>query len=235
MAIALAQGSSANGAATPAAPGSLTTTSGNLLILVVFVNGTSPTITTPGGWTLLQGINGASTSMAMYALPNNAGGATNPSVTLGGTVTGWAAGMWEFSGQGSNANYESLLGSFLQTQSNPVINIFANNAQMPQSNMLFVYAVGRTTATYTATNTGIAWSASQNAQSANGVALDFFWGTNPGPGPFPSALGTFSPSVVGRFIGAWFTSVLAQPVVPANVSGNAGYLVGSFYQGTIGG
>lgn len=238
MAIALAQGASNTGAATPATPSSLTVSAGNLLILAIFVNGTSPTIATPAGWTLVQGVNGGATSMALFMQANTAGGATNPSSTLGGTVTGWACGMWEFSGQGSNANYEQLLGSNIINQSPPPLtNIFAGqaNQNMPQSNLLFVYAVGRATAVLTPANTGIAWSATQNPVNANGVQLDFFWGTNPGPGPFPSAAGSLGAGVNCRTIGAWFSSALASPFTPANIGGQAGYLVGQFYQGMIGG
>lgn len=239
MAIALAQGASNNGTVTPATPSSLTTTAGNLLILVIFAAGTSPTIATPAGWTLIQRNGGAATVFAMFELAgaNNPGGATNPSSVLGGTITGWAAGMWEFSGQGSNLNYETLLGSAVTSQTATAIpNVFAGQpGPMPQTNLLWVYALGYVTATLTAANSGLAWSADQNPQSANGVNLDFFWGTNPGPGPFPSAAGTLNASVASRTVGAWFNSVSSQPMTANNIGGNAGYLVGTFYQGMIGG
>src|SRR5450755_1336753 len=111
---ALVQSGSANAAtAGPALPGSLTTATGNLLILVIAVVGSStPTIGTPAGWTLIETrAFGTTFTVATFAFANNPGGATNPSSTLGGTVTGWIAEMFEFSGVGivSKIGYASLI------------------------------------------------------------------------------------------------------------------------------
>lgn len=236
MALALAQGSNSTGTLSPATPGSLTTTAGNLLILVIAAVGTNPTIATPAGWTPLRNNAGATLSVATFIFPANTGGATNPSSALGGTVTGWGAAMFEFSGQGAASQYETLVGSAILTSAvTGLSNVFPSGQNIPQSNMLWFYTVARATATLATANGGLNWSASQQAVNANGVQIDSFWATNPGPGPFPSGAGTLGGAVASNQVGAWFSSILAGVIDQTIVGGNAGVYVPVFHQGMIGG
>lgn len=234
MALSLAQGSNNTGVASPATPGSLTPTTGDLMLLFIGVIGTSPTITTPTNWTPIQTQFGSVMAIGLYALPA-ASGAQNPSAALGGTVTGWIACMFDFTGQGSSSQYEANQGSnVIAATSNNVAGFFPSQS-LPMTNMLLFYSICRQTATYTPANSGLNWSATQQAASANGLAVDSFWATNPGPGPFPVAGGSLSASVVWKGASAWFNTINAQPVTTDNIGGNLGVYVPTFYQGMIGG
>jgi hypothetical protein len=72
-------------------------TAGNLLVLVVCVTGTTPSVTNPAGWTVIRNTVANSLAMAIYYLPNNAGGITAVTVTLGGTSGGATATILEYS------------------------------------------------------------------------------------------------------------------------------------------
>ena len=234
--VSVVQSGANNGTATPATPGSLTLTAHNLAVLVIAALGTSPTIATPAGWTQVQKTQGTALSVAMYILPNAAGGATNPSSTLGGTITGWIAAMYEFSQTGAN---EGLLQSFMLTNNvAQLANVYgaASGQTIPQQ--LFVYAVARATATITAQNTVLNWSNSvQPIAGVQGLSLDMYWASNlaQGPGPYPSASGLLSGAVNSVQIGAILNSIAAQPFTETNVGGMPGQLVGQFFQGMIGG
>jgi hypothetical protein len=251
---AVSQQSTNNGTATPATPGSITATANNLLVVIIAVLGTSPTIATPssaGTWTQIQKTSGATLSFAMYMQANNGGGAINPSSVLGGTVTGWIAQIYSFPLTGANCG---LQGSTQTAQSTAQMsNVFAGQGTMSPS-LLLCYAVARATATQTIQNSGLAplgpggalvgsspstWITSQQGQAGvQGLSLDFFWGTNlaQGAGPFPVGQGLLSSAVASVQIAAWFNATLSQPSpVGANIGGNEGIYVPSFYQGMIGG
>jgi hypothetical protein len=248
--VTLVQSGSNNGTTTPASPGSLTTTAGNLLILIIGVAGTSPTIATPASWTQVQKVQGGSTSFAMYAFPNNTGGATNPSSTLGGTVTGWVSSMFEFNQCGSNCG---LQGSLIQSPGTSTIpNIFANQiGQMPPQMLFFYSLFWNGGQTLTPQNTGLApinqsgvlvggssWQGPVQSQAnVQGMSMQSFWGTNlaQGVGPWPGAAGILSSNISNREIAAWFNTTASNAQVGALVGGNEGIYVPTFYQGMVGG
>src|SRR4030095_2850996 len=103
--VTLAQSASNNGNATPATTSSITAVAGNLLLVLITAIGTNPTVATPTGggtWTEVQKLTGSTVTTALYMQANGAGGATNPSSVLGGTITGWVAAIYEFSATGAN-------------------------------------------------------------------------------------------------------------------------------------
>lgn len=241
------QGNSNNGTTTPATPGSLTTTAGNLLIVHIIAKGTSPTIATPtsaGTWTQIQKTQGAVISYAMYMQANTAGGAINPSSVLGGTVTGWIANIIEFTQCGANCG---LQGSNMLTSAvAQLTNIFPLSPQA-NPNTLFVYGVGRNGGLITPQNSGLnaqnqtsGWSSSFFPQeNVQGCSLDFFWGSNLCQQlytPYPSASGLLDSAVASVAIGAWFNTI-ASPFqqTPGNIGGSEGIYVPQFYQGMVGG
>jgi len=244
--------SSNNGTATPATTGSVSAVAGNLLVVIIAVQGTNPTIATPTGggtWTQIQKTQGASVSFAMYYQANGAGGATNPSSVLGGTVAGWIAEIFEFTATGSNCG---LQGSNQGAQSTAQLpNIFAGQGAM-NPELLFCYAVARLTATQTIQNSGLAptnlglvvggspptWTTSQLPQAGvQGLSLDFFWGTNlaQNNGAYPIGQGLLSSGVASVQIAAWFNALLSNPAVGSPIGGNAGQFSPLFYQGMVGG
>lgn len=250
--ITLAQSGTNNGTATPATPGSLTTTAGNLLVLAIAVAGTSPTASTPASWTAVQNSAGATLTVALFIRPNNPGGATNPSSTLGGTVTGWIAVMYELTATGTN---EGLISSAVTAQSTAALtNIFPTNLGQAQPTELFLYVVGSlgnnplSGATAGLTNwapPGYAqgasqWSSSVQSQTnVRGLTLDNFWGTSAAawPCPYPTGAGNITNAVASVQIGAWLNSAATQPdtAKAANIGGLQGSYVGPYNAGMIGG
>jgi hypothetical protein len=240
-----------NGTVTPATSGSITAVSGDLLVAVIAVQGTSPTIATPTGggtWVQIQKTQGASLSFAMYYLIS-AGGATNPSSVLGGTVAGWIAEIFEFTATGANCGLQGSIQGAQSTTQLP--NIFAGQGQM-NPELLFCYAVARLTATQTIQNSGLAptnlglvvgsspltWIASQLPQAGvQGLSLDFFWGTNlaQGVGSYPVGQGLLSSAVASVQIAAWFNAQLSNPSVGSPIGGSSGQFPSLFYQGMVGG
>lgn len=251
-ALTLAQSGTNNGTATPATPGSLTTTVGNLLVLAVAVAGTNPTASTPAGWTAVQNSAGATLTVALFIRPNNPGGATNPSSTLGGTVTGWIAVMYELNATGTN---EGLISSAVSTQSTAALaNIFPTNLGQAQPNELFLYVVGslgnnplsgavsglNNFAPPGYANAGSGWSGSiQSQTNVRGLTLDNFWGSAAAafPCPYPSGAGNITNAVASVQIGAWLNSAATIPsgLIQADIGGLSGNYVPSFNQGMIGG
>jgi len=247
--VTLRSSASNNGTTSPATPSSITAQAGNLLIATYALIGTSPTVGAPaGGWTNIQAVSGASVTLSVFMLPNNTGGAFNPSSTLGGTVTGWIASIYEFSQTGANCQLQGSAQASAATQQ--LTNIFSGQGQMIP-NLLFIYTVARATASIIAQNTGLTfvrpdglapgasgWSGSiQGANGVQGLSYDFFWGSNlaQGTGPFPSASGFISVAEVWKQVGAWFNTTATQPSVSDNIGGNSGIYVPPFYQGMIGG
>ena len=237
--VTLVQSGSNNGTVTPATPGSLTLTAGNAALVLVAALGTSPTITGPGSTTNIQKIQGATLAFGMFIRNTFTGGAFNPSYTLGGTVTGWVAAMFEFSAMGSNTGIQ---GSASQASAIAQLTNIFPAAGNTLSNELFVYAVARATATMTPQNSFMgplaAWSASVQPQAGvQGLSLDFFWasGLGQGVGQYPSSSGLLSGAVASVAIGAWFNTIATQPSNNDNIYGNNGVLVGGNYQGMLGG
>ena len=211
----IAQSGTNNGTVSPATPGSLNVTAGNALLLCVAVGGTNPTISTPAGWAPIGNRTGtAAITTAMFVQVNTVGGATNPSVTLGGTITGWIATMFEFNNMATNA---LLIGNsnFGNAASTNVPNLFSvGNAGniagtlLPYLYLLFVYVVARPTATITPNNTGINWSASQQPiAGVQGLSMDMYFATSTQEGIYPSVGGTFGASVPSVEIAGWLTTL----------------------------
>lgn len=239
--VTLVQSGSNNGTTTPATPGSLTLTANNLAVLIIAARGTSPTLTTPTNWTQVQKTSGASVTFALYALlpPNNTGGATNPSSTIGGTVTGWIASMFELN-TGLTAN-EGLVSSAQSAQSTAALTNVFPGASLSGQNLLFFYSVARLTATLTSPVSGLNWSASVQSQAGvQGLSTDSFWASSfaQGGGPFfsfPVGAGTLGSAVASVQIGAWFNANPTGTVTSDIIGGFAGVYVPQFYQGMIGG
>lgn len=237
----------ANGTATPATATIANTGAGNLLVCIVAVLGTNPTIAGPSDnqWSQVQNKSGASLSFALFIRTNSPGGSIAPSCVLGGTVTGWIMEIFEFTQTNSNT---SAQGSAMLTSAvAQLTNIFPTSGQTLY-NELFVYAVARVTATLTPQNSFqqnsiqqaplSVWSNSVLPQAGvQGMSVDFFWasGLGQGVGQYPSASGLLSGAVASVAIAAWFNTVASQPTTETNVAGVPGQLVGQFFQGMIGG
>jgi hypothetical protein len=235
--------SSNNGTTTPATPGSITDFA-DLTIVLIAAIGTNPTIATPtglGGGSIVQvqKTQGATLSFAMYALFSGAG-SINPSSVLGGTVTGWIAQIFTFGKTGINCGLQGsaqLVSAVAQ-----LTNVFPIAGQtLP--NAVYVYAVARATATISAQNTSVgplsSWTASILPQAGvQGLSLDFYWLSTlaQGAAAQPAASGLLSSAVASVAIGAWFNTTAQQPgLAGEQVGGLSGQLVGSQYQGMIGG
>lgn len=240
--VTLAQSASNNGTATPATPSSITATAGNLLVLGITAIGTNPTIATPAGWTLAENVGGTAVTAALFYRPNNAGGAFNPSSTLGGTITGWVAAILEFSQTG--ANCQKQFSRQLSATSATVTDMFASQGNQMIPGLLFVYIIGRATNVFTPAFTGLGpsntsgWSSSVQPQvGVQGISQDMYWGSNLGQGgfsPYPSVPGTLASSATFKAAVAWFNTTATQPFQNANIGGSEGSYQGS-YQGTVGG
>lgn len=239
----------ANGTATPATATLAGVVAGDLLVCIIAVLGTSPTIATPTGdaWIQVQKTQGATLSFAMYILPNAGAGSHVPSAVLAGTVTGWILEVFEFTQTGANCGLQGS--AVLNSAVAQLTNIFPATGNT-LSNELFVYAVARATATMTPQNSfqGLsvygaqtslaAWSASVLPQAGvQGMSLDFFWasGLGQGVGQYPQASGLLSGAVASVAIAAWLNTIATQPSNNDNIYGNNGVLVGGNYQGMLGG
>jgi hypothetical protein len=243
--VTLVQSGSNNGTTSPATPGSLTPTAGNLMVLTIAAIGTSPTLTTPASWTQIRKTSGATLTVAMYAFPNVTTGAKNPSSTIGGTVTGWVASMFEFTPTGANCHAQ---GSVMQTSAvAQLTDIFqAADSSATQFQNLYLYYVARATATIAANNAGVAppggsssWSASTETQAGvQGLSTDFYWasGLCCGNNCAPQASGLLSSAVASVAIAAWFNTIASNSQNGrGNGFGERGIFVGGQYQGMMGG
>lgn len=252
-AITLAQSSTNNGTATPATPGSLTATAGNLLVLIVAAQGTSPTFSTPASWTQVQNQAGNPLTVAMFIRPNNPGGASNPSSTIGGTPAGWIAVQLELNATGAN---EGLISSAVlaQSASATLANVFPTNLGQALPTELFLYCVGSNgnnplSGAVAGLNNwsppgypagASDWSASVQSQTnVRGLTLDTFWGSSADawPCPYPSGAGNITNVAASVQIGAWLNSAATYPDIgkDAVISGGRGQYVGPFNSGMVGG
>lgn len=243
--VVLVNSNSNNGTTTPASPGSITYNAGDLGVILVAVIGTNPTITGPGvGWTVIKRTNGSTVSFALITQPNMAAGAKNPSMTLGGTVTGWVAVQAEFSQCGANG---IIQGSVMQTsavaQLTDIFQAADNSALLPQ--LLYLYAVARATATFTPALAGLnppggssGWSASVQPQAGvQGLSLDLYWasGLCCANNCVPQASGLLGSAVASVAIAAWANTTASNVQEGANIGGSSGILVGGQFRGMVGG
>jgi len=216
------------------------------MILVIAAIGTSPTLTTPTNWTQIAKTSGATLTVAMYAFPNITTGAKNPSSTIGGTVTGWIASMFEFTQCGANCKIQnSVQQTSAIAQLTDIFQAAGNSATQAQN--LYLYAVASAgAASFAANNQGIAppggssgWSASVQSQAAvQGLSVDFFWGSGLccGRECLPQASGLLASAVASVAIAAWANTIASNSQNGAgNSFGERGVLVGGQYQGMMGG
>jgi hypothetical protein len=73
---------------------------GNLLLITVFCTGSSPSITTPAGWTLISSAANAVAASAIFAILNNSGGITAVAITISATNGGAVATIYEVAATG---------------------------------------------------------------------------------------------------------------------------------------
>jgi hypothetical protein len=145
-----------------------------LLVLVVAVTGTSPSITNPANWTLTNTSNNANIMCKVYIMPNNVGGITNVAVTIGGTGGGAVAILLELAGASNivtqtTANGNNVGSAAFNTPAFPI---------SQEAGQLALYAVAYAAATLTLTNsanlaqaaTDVSTSGTPNAQ------LNVYWG-----------------------------------------------------------
>jgi hypothetical protein len=219
------------------------------LLLAVVVTGTTPSITTPAGWTAIQN-NVAPTGLAcgLFLLngPGNVG-ITGVTVTVGGSGGGAVAALFNFIG----ASPATVDASGTQNGTGTSYSNFTVGVALPAGELLF-YMVGFAAATLTPSNNA-AWSGVLGAVvSTNGTPnaqLGCFIVFNSGQVPFPSLGGSLSASVVnqenqvhlgvpGTFTpvigpgGATFVGQSLNPAGPLEVPQPIG--TGSFYSGTSG-
>lgn len=244
--VALVQSTSNNGNATPATTGSITANAGNLLVAVYTALGTNPTVATPTGggtWLVGENVGGTTVTTALFYLPNNAGGAINPSSVLGGTITGWVAAILEFDHTGSNSAKQ--FSRQLSASTAAVTNIMASQTGSMIPQLLFVYAIGRATNVFSPTLAGLGpsgtsgWSSSIQPQAGvQGLSQDIYWGTNmPVPfGYWPNASGSLASAAAWKAAIAWFNTIgTPEGQVGTNIAGNEGLFIGPYHQGIVGG
>lgn len=233
MTASLKQQGTATAVATPITPAFANGGSsavGTLLLLAVVVTGTSPTITTPANWTSVGGINGASLTIQLYSFFANSGGIASVAVTLGGTVTGAVASIFEFSGAspGSVSNTANQLGTGTSYGDAPL-------SISTQSGELLFYMVGFVPATLTPNNSA-EWSSAVGTGIQGAVTqLACFWGITTVPASREKIGGSFSASVANAEQVVRFTLGTLPATSDVTNYGNRGVMVPTFYQGTIGG
>lgn len=217
------------------------TVAGNYLVLFASVTGSaSPTITTPGGWTVLASIPGTNISAYIYVLPNNAGGLTGLTLSCSATNGGISAAFFEVGGMGASPATEYT-------------NTFSGNGtSVPQlitdtvlqTNELFLaFVASNATGTLsTAASRTPEWAGNINGigstTATTNTRNNTYWATNGSSSSTPQIQGTLSPGVIWAAIGAHIKSATSGPFstpVLAVVSGNAGQMIPGFYQGNIGG
>lgn len=212
-------------------------TVGNLLVLVVAVSSSAlPSIATPANWTNDQNIAIGVASLAIFHYFNNPGGITSVPVTLTNTNGGACACLMEFSGSGT-APAVDFSGSQNGVSNNPLS--FPYPVPTTKIGELSIYALCSLPATQTV-NTTFEWSQvgtqlnSTNAVS-NNCALSTFYAINNGPST-PEITGSALSATV-RWInnGVRYFTAGGGGITNDNISGNAGILVGQYYQGNIGG
>jgi hypothetical protein len=234
MAANLKQQGTATAVATPVTPafaGGGSSSPGSLLILAVVVTGTSPTVTTPAGWTQIgTGINGAALTVQFYSLFNNAGGIASVAVTLAGTVTGAVASIFEFAqaSPGVLSASANLSGTGTSYGDAPL-------AISTQAGELLFYMAGFVPATLTPNNSS-EWSAAVGTGVQGILAqLACFWGVSNIPLSTEKIGGSFSASVANAEQVARFTLGTVPKQPQDIIGGQSGIYVPSFYSGQIGG
>lgn len=217
------------------------TTQGNLLVMVVACTGASPTISTPTNWTQCLLTTNSTSALAIYCWGNNPGGVTATTVNLTAPTSGGAcACVFEFAGVGVNTGgivKDNAAGQGTGTATGTVGPI--NNTSQLANDTLIIYAVSRAASTITPTfDPFYGWSGSQQAAVSTGsttnVQVDTYF-LECLTGPFPKMQATLGASVAWIAGYQRFASINSNFNTATVNNGVSGILVGSFYQGMIGG
>lgn len=115
---------------TPAFTGG--STAGNLLIMVIVVNGTSPSITLPANWLSAKNATNSTMGVAIFYIPGNAGGITSVTVTINAGTGGATWGMLEFSNMpniGTSAILDAISAVNASTSTTPNTALTTPSAQ----------------------------------------------------------------------------------------------------------
>lgn len=245
MAVTLVQSPGGN-ASSANSPTSLVcswaaTVAGNLLILMVSATGTSPSVTTPGGWSVLASNPGASISTYIYCLPNNAGGLTGVTLSCSATNGGISASFLEFAGM-PGVNSVEYTNTFSGTGTS--VPQLITDTVLKTNELFLAFVASNATGSFSSSGSRTPeWAGNLNGiGSTNGTTNtrnNDYWATNGGSSSTPQIQGTLSPSVIWSAIGVHMLSsssgAFSSPLPTNIISGNAGVVVGQFFQGMIGG
>jgi hypothetical protein len=215
------------------------TSAGNLLILMVSATGSSPTVTTPGGWTALGSNPGTSISTYLFTLANNAGGLTGVTLACSATNGGISASFFEFSGMPA-ANNAEYTNTFSGTGT-AVPQLVTSNVQKTDELCLAFVASNATASLSTSGSRTPEWVGNVNGIGSTNATTNTrnntYYGASVGTST-PFIQGTLSVSVVWSAICVRLLSSDSGPFsvpVIAIIGGNAGQVAGQFFQGMVGG
>jgi hypothetical protein len=220
------------GSGTTVTPGSITTATGNLVILLVFAS-VQTSFTTPTNWIKIESQEQQSPlNEAMFALFNPASGAKNPSVTI--TSGSWHAAILEFSATGAQAG--TVL-SHSEEESNQTFydSCMRLKANLSIPNILWIHAVNTVSGVvgaFTHTPATI-WNALTEI-TGQSMLTDIFWASTLNNGPWPcvtTATNYVSAPSSGQQISAAFTTSANQGTLGSDL----GSVVENAYSGMIGG
>jgi len=229
-------------ASAAAGPASITptfggaSTAGNFLVLIVCVTGTTPSITTPGGWTSIRNNVTNAIAFGFFIFPNNPGGITSVAVTVGGTGGGAAAAMFEFTSMPNNISGAEVTGIFTSVGTpNPIVNV-SGGIVPPFINELVFCALAFAAATVNSNaNTPDLTNSVGNVVSTSGAPnaqLACFWGLSLLNIPTGGNM-TLGTSVAVQFEVARFLSAFGQ-AVDYTPGSPRGAVWPPYYQGSIG-
>ncbi len=224
--------SNASGTASPGSvqPTYAPTAVGNLLLAVVATTGASPVITTPASWTLVTNNSDAARAISLYSYVGNPGAITSVLFTLTSS-TGACVYGFEFAGMPLAAQTEFVAAA--ATNGTIIPGMFP---ALPDVNELGFWAIGGVTTTLTPVLTP-EWSTIFTKASSGGApnaVLNCAWhGFTAGPAT-PQVGGTLTAADV-YMVGARYFSAQSSPITRCPAGGMSGQLVGSFFQGMIGG
>lgn len=240
MAIGLVQSPSGN-ASIANSPTTLVaswaaTAGGNLLVLMVSVTGTNPTVTTPLNWFQIISSVTSTISTYIFVFPSSTPGMTGLTLSCSAVNGGISASFFEFSG---------MPGSFNVTYGNgnagtgTVVPQLVNQNIENTNELSLVLVANNATATFTSGSSRTSeWAGNVNGiastTATTNVRNNTYWATN-ADGDTPLISGTLSGSVIWAAVTARLTSLTSGGITYDSIGGNSGILVGQFFQGMIGG
>jgi len=187
-------------------------TQGNILLLVVAVTGTSPTVTTPANWTLIQSSVNSGISLYLFEIQNNLGGITSVAVTVSATNGGAVGALFEYAGDGVGLTGNIQTPEYTAATSGAgtsLPDLFYLKRIVNAQELNFV-AAAAFVATFSNTQTGefganLIPANNQSSVATTNVRLECYQGFNPGPTTPTFALGLSAGGgcamVVARFGG----------------------------------